>query len=166
MAANTRFAVAIHAAGMLTFADRVPITSESIARSVNTNPVVVRRILGLLTQHGLVQAQKGAGGGSMLARPPERISLYDLYRAVEAGPLFQVPSLGDAHECPIGRNVGPVLNEVMRRAERGLIEQLKAVSLADVIGKVHKRVERECRMKTRRQSKEGELCLKKKRKSA
>jgi Rrf2 family protein len=144
MAANTRFAVAIHAAGMLAFADRVPISSDNIARSVKTNPVVVRRILALLTRQGLVQAQKGQGGGSMLTRTPERITLYDIYQAIEAGPLFQVPSLGDEHECAIGRNVGPALSKILDRAESGLIAELKAVTLADVIQKVEKRIRREC----------------------
>ncbi len=144
MAANTRFAVAIHAAGMLALADRMPVSSDNIARSVNTNPVVVRRILARLTRHGLVQAQKGQGGGSLLTRTPERITLYDIYQAIEAGPLFQVPSLGDEHECAIGRNVGPTLNKILARAESGLIAELKAVTLAEVIQKVEKRIKREC----------------------
>ena len=148
MAANTRFAVAIHAAGMLAFADRIPISSDNIARSVNTNPVVVRRILALLTRHGLAQAQKGQGGGSLLTRTPERITLYDIYQAIEAGPLFQVPCLSEQHECAIGRNVGPALNKILTRAESGLLEQLKAVTLAEVIQKVEKRIKRECGAQT------------------
>lgn len=50
MAGNTRLATAIHVAGMLSFAAEMPMTSEAIANSCNTNPVVIRRIIGLLTR--------------------------------------------------------------------------------------------------------------------
>lgn len=140
MAANTRFAVAIHAAGMLAFGDQVPITSESIAKSINTNPVVVRRILGLLTRHGLVEVQMGACGGSRLSRPAQQISLFDIYQAIEDGPLFQVPLLDKDHKCIIGRTVRPVIQEVLQKAENVFFLKLKEISLADVIGLVQSRL--------------------------
>jgi Rrf2 family protein len=139
MAANTRFAVAIHAAGMLAFGDRVLVTSESIAKSVHTNPVVVRRILGLLTRHGLVEVQMGACGGSRLSRPPKEISLFDIYQAIESGSLFQVPLLED-HKCIVGRTVRPVIQEVLQKTENVFLAKLKEITLADVIELVHSRL--------------------------
>ncbi len=143
MAANKRFAVAIHALGMVAFGDELNVTSEEIAKSVCTNPVVVRRIIAQLTRHKLVSVKLGAGGGARLTRPPEQITLADIYRALEEGPLFGVPLLGDTHECAVGRNVGPVLKSVLLKAEERLTAELRAVTLADVIGKVVRRVKRE-----------------------
>ncbi len=140
MAANTRFAVAIHAAGMLAFGDRVLVTSETIAKSVDTNPVVVRRILGLLTRYGLVEVQMGACGGSRLSRPPDQISLFDIYQAIEAGPLFQVPLLTENYNCPVGKTVRPVIQEVLQKAEDVFLIKLKELTLADVINLVHSRL--------------------------
>ena len=143
MAANTRFAVAIHAMGMLAFGDELNVTSDDIAKSVRTNPVVVRRLLAQLTRRGLVMVKLGAGGGARLTRPPEQIALSDIYLALGEGPLFQVPLLGEAHECAVGRSVGPVLTSLLLRAEKGLLAELQAVTLADVIGKVMRRIKRE-----------------------
>lgn len=142
MAANSRFAVAIHAMGMLSFGDELNVTSEDVARSVRTNPVVVRRLLAQLTRRGLVAVKLGAGGGARLTRPPERVTLAEIYLALEEGPLFQVPLLDETHECPIGRSVGPVLSGVLLRAEKGLLAELQSVTLADVIGKVMRRMKK------------------------
>jgi Rrf2 family protein len=143
MAANTRFAVAIHAMGMLAFGDELNVTSDDIARSVRTNPVVVRRLLAQLTRQGLVSVKLGAGGGARLTRPPEQIKLSDIYLALGEGPLFQVPMLGETHECAVGRSVGPVLTSVLLRAEKGLLAELQAITLSDVIGKVMRRMKRQ-----------------------
>ncbi len=143
MAANTRFAVAIHAMGMLAFDDELHINSDSIAHSVRTNPVVVRRILSQLTQHGLVTVKLGAGGGSRLTRIPEKITLAEIYLALEEGPLFQIPILDETHDCAIGRNVRPVLTKVLQGAENGMLAELQSVTLADVIGKVIRQMKKE-----------------------
>lgn len=143
MAANTRFAVAIHAMGMLAFGDQLNVTSDDIARSIRTNPVVVRRLLAQLTRRGLVMVKLGAGGGARLTRPPEQITLSDIYLALGEGPIFQVPLLDETHDCAVGRNVGPVLTGLLLRAEKGLLAELRTVTLAEVIGKVMRRVKRE-----------------------
>lgn len=143
MAANTRFAVAIHALGMLAFGDELHVTSDDIAKSVRTNPVVVRRLLAQLARRGLVSVKLGAGGGARLARPPEQVTLADIYLALGEGPLFQVPVLDETHECAVGRSVGPVLTVVLTRAERGLLDELRAVTLFDVIGRVTRRMKRD-----------------------
>lgn len=143
MAANTRFAVAVHTLGMLAFGDELNVTSDDVAKSVGTNPVVVRRLLAQLTRQGLVTVKLGAAGGARLTRSPEQITLADIYRALDEGPLFQVPMLGETHECAVGRNVGPILTGVLLKAEKGLLAELQTVTLADVIGKVMRRVKRE-----------------------
>jgi Rrf2 family protein len=59
------------------------MTSDQIAGSVNTNPVFIRRILGRLHKARLVNVQHGTGAGWTLARPSEKISLREVYNAVE-----------------------------------------------------------------------------------
>ena len=145
MASNSKFAVAIHTAGMLGVAECMPMTSESIAQSVKTNPVVVRRVIGLLTKRGLVTVRKGQGGGAMLTRPPGKITLDEIYAAVQPGPLFQAPLLGSRHQCPIGRHVGPVLDKIFLQAELGLMAGLRKVTLADVIHSVRERIQAGCK---------------------
>ena len=123
---------------MLAHGDCVPMTSESIAQSVRTNPVVVRRLIGLLTKRGLVTVRKGQGGGATLTRPPEEITLDEIYVAVQPGPLLQAPLPAARHQCPIGGHIGPVLDKIFLKAELGLMACLRQVTLADVITSVHK----------------------------
>ena len=133
MSTNTRFAVAVHSAGMIAFGDRMVVTSDRIAQSVGTNPVVVRRVCGMLVKAGLVTMRKGQNGGALLTRSPEQISLGDIYRAVELGPALQVPGNRENCTCPVGRIVGGVLRKFFCRAEDGMLKELDGMKLAEVI---------------------------------
>lgn len=139
MAQNHRFALAVHSAGMIAFGDRMVVTSEAIARSVGTNPVVVRRVFALLVRAGLVEVRKGQNGGALLTRPPEQITLGEIYRAVEPGCALPVPEMRGESHCAIGRLVGPVLKTFFAKAEESMVRQLDATPLADVIAKVQEK---------------------------
>jgi DNA-binding IscR family transcriptional regulator len=136
MAGNSRLATAIHIAGMLSYAEKRPLTSENIARSVNTNPVVVRRIIGLLACHGLVKVKMGTGGGAFLSRNPSEITLAEIYLALEEGSIFEVPQFEDSHHCLIRKVVRPMVAEVLETAEQSLIENLRKTTLAEVLTKI------------------------------
>ncbi len=141
MAANTRFAVAIHTAAMLAFADKLRVSSETISRSVSTNPVVVRRVISLLAKHGIVEVRKGQAGGAALSRPPSEITLEEIYQAIEPHPLVSVPkSAGESSECRVARFAGPVLAEFFASAEAGFLDRLSGFTLADVLAAVEQRM--------------------------
>ena len=142
MAANTRFAVAIHTAGMLALAEKMRVSSETIAKSVSTNPVVVRRVISLLAKHGLVEVRKGQAGGAVLTRGPADITLEDIHRAVELPPLMAVPKPcgGGTADCPLATFVAPVLTEFFANAEAAYIERLGHFTLADVLAAIEQRM--------------------------
>ncbi|MCB1023564.1 MAG: Rrf2 family transcriptional regulator [Acidobacteria bacterium] len=140
MASNSRLAIAIHTAGMLAFAEQMPITSKMIAESVDTNPVVIRRIIGSLVKHGIVEVKMGTGGGSTLTRPPQEITLAEIYLALEEGEIFHVPGLGNSHNCPVGKLVRPVLQQVLGEAENGVLEKLRRKTLFDVMNYVREKL--------------------------
>ena len=124
--------MAVHIASLLALAGGERRCSAASAHSIDTNPVVVRRIVAALARAGLVTARRGASGGSILARPAQRITLQDLRAAVEAPEPFAIhdhPSAG----CPVGRNIERVLSGVLGRAEAALERELKRTSLADVV---------------------------------
>ncbi len=140
MASNSRLAIAIHTAGMLAFGEQIPITSAMIAKSVDTNPVVIRRIIGNLVKHGLVEVKMGTGGGSKLTKSPGEITLADIYLALGEGEIFHVPELDESHACPVGKLVRPVLRKFFSEAENGLIEKLEGKTLQDVLSDVRKKL--------------------------
>ena len=88
MAINTRFATGVHALVLLAAEPDVLQTSEDVARKLNTNPVVIRRVFSLLQHAELVESQKGPNGGSRLARPAKEITLSDIHRALDSGDLL------------------------------------------------------------------------------
>ncbi len=139
MSTSTRFAVAVHVLALLALDGDKPVTSETIASSVNTNPVVIRRILGMLARAGLVTSQPGSGGGASLARPPEQVALWDVYRVVDGSALFALHRRPPNPHCLCGRNIEPVLGEVFDEAETALARVLAGVSIADVARNIEAR---------------------------
>jgi DNA-binding IscR family transcriptional regulator len=75
---SSRFATAVHILTLLAYEREEALTSDYIAGSVNTNPVVIRRILKRLAIVGLVISVRGASGGSRLGKPPGDITLLDV----------------------------------------------------------------------------------------
>lgn len=109
-----------------------PVTSEVIARSLNTNPVVVRRMMGGLRQHGYVQSEKGHGGGWTLARKLDEISLLDVYRALGEPPIFALRSAADDPSCLVERAVNAAIDDALQEAEAKLLKRFGEVSVADI----------------------------------
>jgi Rrf2 family protein len=106
--------------------------SSYVASSVNTHAVFLRRILGELVAAGLVEAREGRAGGYRLARPAERITLADVYRAVEpGGPLAESPAEPNAR-CPVGAGMRRAFAETAGAAERGLLSALGHRTVAEL----------------------------------
>jgi Rrf2 family protein len=136
MAASCRFAFAIHILAVLARQRPRAVTSELLARSVNTNPVVVRRLLSQLRRAGFVSTQTGAGGGATLQRLPEEIPLDTVYRTFEPISWVSKHPHEPNPECPVGRRIVEVLSEVCASAERAFDESLRQLSLADVLSRL------------------------------
>src|SRR5689334_16073179 len=135
---KSRFAVAVHILTLLEQQQGEPVTSEYIAGSVNTNPSLVRRLVGMLTKAGLTNSQLGTGGGTLLARPAGKISLLDVYRAVDESELFAMHRERPNPACPIGRNIQAALETHFATASKALEDELRQVSIADVLADVRK----------------------------
>lgn len=136
MGANSRLTIAAHALAWIGLNERMGgevATSEQIANSVNTNPVVIRRLLGDLRQAGLVESRRGAGAGWRLTRSPESINLAEVYQAVEEGPLFALHPATPNQKCPVGHGIRSVLTPVYDDAEQALRAQLARTTVADVL---------------------------------
>ena len=136
MAANSRLTVGIHALAWMALAQRQGrevLTSDQVAASVKTNPVIIRRCLGDLCRAGLVGVRHGAGAGWSLARPAEEITLLDVHDAVGQEPPFGLHHAEPNLECPVGRGIRPALSRVYGGIDQALRRELAAVSVADVL---------------------------------
>ena len=109
------------------------ITSELMGSSVNTNPVFIRRILGLLSRAGLVASQPGVGGGWRLLRDPASITLLEVYRAVDEGHLLSMHHSIPNQNCVIGRNIQRSLSIYFGEAEQAFEQTLAQQTVAQVL---------------------------------
>lgn len=133
---SARFTTAVHILTLLASYGDEPATSESIAGSVNTNPVVIRRILRSLADAGLVRSTPGTAGGSRLARDARRITLRDVYEAVESGSHFGEPSQHPNPKCPVGRRIRGMLTPRLEAAETAMAASLRKTTIADLLEEV------------------------------
>ncbi len=95
------------------------LTSQEIAERLDANPVVVRRVLSLLQQAGLIDTQKGPSGGSKLARPAKEIGLGEVYKALEPSTLFHI---APAQAAKLNTNLEKIFAEAQTALEANLDE--------------------------------------------
>lgn len=131
---NVRFATAIHILTLLAYLKEDILSSEYIAGSININPVLVRKELSNLRQHGLVQSREGKGGGVMLAKSPKDILLADIYNAVRQAPLLG-RSNNPNPDCAVGKQINKHIEQLYDKAEQTLVDQLGKTTLADFVKK-------------------------------
>ncbi|HEY5884611.1 MAG TPA: Rrf2 family transcriptional regulator [Pyrinomonadaceae bacterium] len=136
MSTSSRFAVAVHVLTLMAWADEESLKSEQVAESVNTNPVVIRRMLCELAESNLVISQTGAFGGSRLAREPENITLLDIYRAVESPGVFSLHRHPPSRRCPVGVNIGTVLNNVLGEVDSAVEQVLSNITIRDIVSRL------------------------------
>jgi len=132
MAANSQFSMAVHVLSMLAGSKDENLKSDFLACSVNTNAVVIRRLLGQLNQAKLVVSQTGASGGSRLARCPNEINLAEIYKAVSCGEVFALHAKAPSKDCPVGKNIEAVLSCLQREIDKGIEEKLSRYTLQNV----------------------------------
>lgn len=131
---TSRFAVGIHILSLLEINKDTVNTSDFLAGSVGTNPVVIRRITGMLSKAGLVDVKPGVAGAK-LKKEAADITLLDVYRAVNAVEEEALFSVHDSPNpaCVVGRNIQNAISPIFISAQKAMEDQLASVSIADVI---------------------------------
>lgn len=134
---STRFAVSVHILSVLYYSKDYACDSEFIAGSVNTNPVVIRRLVTALKKAGLVEVTPGVKG-IKLKKQPSEISLYEIYNAVE-NPNSMLFGLHDNTNpaCPVGRNINAVLRSEMEIMQNKLMDSMRELSMADIMNGIY-----------------------------
>jgi DNA-binding IscR family transcriptional regulator len=128
---------------------REPATSETLAKVMDTNPVVVRRTMAGLRDNGLVRSQKGHGGGWTLSCDLSKVTLLDIYGALGLPSLFAIGNRTEAPDCLVEQAVNAALDQALRDAESLLLSHLGSVTLAVLSIDVHRRLAARNRSKTK-----------------
>ncbi len=109
-------------------------TSEELAKAMKTNPVVVRRTMAGLRVQGFVSSEKGHGGGWQLSCDLNKITLLDIYKAVDSPEFFAMTNRNENSVCQIETAVNMVTRQVFTEAKELLLKKFKSVSLANLQG--------------------------------
>jgi len=140
---NSQLTIAAHILAVLAHhKNDSAVTSDGLAEGFGTNPVVIRRVLSQLKKAGLVASRPGSGGGSVLAKPANTITLRDAHTAIS-----------DDTRTVLGRHPGhcgnyvsitPIiadyLNELFQDAEQALLKSLRAVNILNLTQEIKKRL--------------------------
>jgi DNA-binding IscR family transcriptional regulator len=118
------------------------VTSEVLAKAMQTNPVVVRRTMAGLRDQGFVQSEKGHGGGWRIACDFSKVTLRDVYAAIGHPPLIALGNRTEAPGCPVEQAVNAALSQAFRDAEKLLLARLGEVTLAKLSADFHRRLKR------------------------
>jgi DNA-binding IscR family transcriptional regulator len=145
MSISSRFAVGIHILALIDLNKEGTSSSEFLASSVNTNPVVIRKLMGMLKKAGLVEVHPGIAGAKV-AKKLSEITLLDVYKAVN---VVQDKELFSVHdnpnlECPVGRNIQNTIEPLFTAAQLAMEKVLGNVTLEDVIKDIANKEKRKC----------------------
>lgn len=134
MQISSRFTIALHIFSCVdTFSGEYKVTSDFLASSINTNPVIIRRILGQLKNAGLIEIARGTGGITP-TRPLSEITFYDVYKAVdpiEDDELFHFHENPNP-ECPVGRNIHNLLNDKLNAIQKAMEDEMRKYTIEDL----------------------------------
>ena len=134
MQISSRFTVALHIFACVEyFGDKCKVTSDFLAASINTNPVIIRRILGQLSKAGLIKVII-VTGGIEITRPVKDITFLDVYKAVdplEDGNLFHFHDNPNP-DCPVGRNIHSILDGKLHSIQEAMEDRMKEYTLEDI----------------------------------
>lgn len=132
MAANTKTASAVQILCVIAYKGDGGTTAEIVARSLKTNPVVVRRMMKDLERAGLVDVRPGKDGGVQLRRDPDAITLEDVHNAVEGCASVLALRPGGNPKCPVDRHMKSALPPIFRAVDEAVAAKLRATTLASL----------------------------------
>ncbi|WP_417458201.1 Rrf2 family transcriptional regulator [Kordiimonas sp.] len=116
-----------------------PTTSEALAKAMCTNPVVIRRIMAGLRRAGYVASEKGHGGGWVICRPLEDITLRDIYAALGSPALLAMGNRSENPNCLVEQAVNAALGDTFEEAETLILHRFGEVTLASLSADFHTR---------------------------
>ena len=144
MQISGRFTMAIHMFTCIdTFSDQ-KMTSDFMAASIGTNPVIIRKLLQQLKAAGLLEVARGTGGVTV-TRPLDEITFLDIYRAVECSPeeeLFRFHENPNPN-CQVGRNIHQVLDGKLRQVQLAMENELASIRISDVTQEMQEQIAKE-----------------------
>ena len=127
-----KFSDAIHLLSYLEIFKNGDLSSKAIAASIESNPNIIRQLMSDLRNVGLIETRQGKASAK-LTRKPSAITLFEIYMAIDMDhELIHVDPQTNL-KCPVGRNIQTSLNGFYEQIQNSAFNQMKAITLQDVI---------------------------------
>ena len=142
MQISSKFTIAVHLLAVIDYlGDNEKVTSNILAKSIGSNPVIVRNVMGNLKESGIIDISQGKSG-VLLTRKTSEITFYDVYKAVES---VKEEGLFHFHEnpnpeCPIGSNIHKAMDIKLETIQQSMEEEMKKITIADVLSDIMKEI--------------------------
>jgi Rrf2 family protein len=134
---NTRFATALHILTLLADSEGDWLSSDWIAKSINVNPVIVRKELSVLIEAGFVQSRKGKVGGYAMLKNGANIKLDQIYLAVKNTDVLGKKNLNPSPKCPIGKDINQILDGLFSEIDHAVVDELRGKTLENFVAAFH-----------------------------
>ncbi len=137
---DTRFSLSVHVMMTLAYSKEELVNSEYLAGVLKTNPTFIRKIVSRLVEAELVESFRGKGGGIRIARPPDEISLSEIYSAaVEEKCLVSTHRKPVFKNCPVSCCMDEILDDIVDGIEDSTKNYLSKLCLSDLLKKVSRK---------------------------
>lgn len=135
MQISTKCSIAVHCLIFIFEAgEDVKVTSNLLAQSTGSNPVVIRNILSALKKAGIITVARGTGG-AQLCKDPSEITLYQIYCALEPDGLSTLIGIHpcDGRPCPVAQNIRKVLQKPYHAIEASIQQTMEGITLQSML---------------------------------
>lgn len=126
------------------YGEEKKVTSELLSLSTGCNPVTIRNIISAMKKDGLIDVKSGTGGTNLLV-PIQDITLYRICVAVDPKAIDNMMGIHRTPSpfCPVGRNIGHVLDQTYDTLREDMISSMKSITLEYIMDNYHAMLERE-----------------------
>lgn len=128
---RSKFSTSVHILTLLASAPDEWLSSDYIASSLNSNPALVRKELGVLREAGLIESKEGKNGGSRLGKATKDIRMSDIFLLVKNGHVFGYSPNEPNPQCAVGARINGALDELFGEIDNSIYEKLRSITLAE-----------------------------------
>lgn len=124
------------------YGEEKKVTSELLSLSTGCNPVTIRNIISAMKKDGIIDVKFGIGGAT-LGVPIQDISLYRICTAVDPKAVDKMISIHSTPSplCPVGRNIGGVLERTYGTLKEDVISSMKSITMEKIVNDYHELLE-------------------------
>ena len=130
-----RLSDAVHILTYLEIYHGQKISSQDLAASVDANPSLIRSLIAKMVKAGILKPKS-----PQLSRPAAEITLLDVYYAVEENHHLLHVDEQTNQQCPVGKNIQPVLGKAYDQIQVAAEAMMKQITLQDVVDEVADRI--------------------------